>query len=92
MRLEDLIVLRFTHNDAYVEVVTVHEAEVRVDLSTRRWYFRVGDSPVQVYKIGEANVGARGTTRHRYVIGVFDKTRLSHMNAMVRAAIEAVER
>lgn len=92
-RREDLVVLRFSQNDCYVEVVSVEKAGVRIDETVRRWNTVAGNW-AEWSDIGTTNgvEHARGTTRSGYVIGVYNRMRMSHMNAMVRAATEAVAR
>ena len=87
MREQDLVVLRYCHNDCYVELVRLfviererrklgRYSEFKVDLKNRRW--GVNDSVS--HEIG----GSAGCRRLSYaIIGVYNASKIEHLNEML---------
>lgn len=77
---KNLVFLRFTSNVCYVEVVEEKPKDVTLNLEAGMWSWHGGE-----YKIGDNRPRAWGQEQ---TIGVYDRTKLSHLNAMVQAASE----
>ena len=77
-RRKDLVVLIYAPNPCYILVRTLEEVEgidaLAVSCQTGMWQYREGQNRA----IGESNGGLGGG-----VIGVYDKTQISHLNRIV---------
>ena len=83
MKIKDLVVLRYCFNECYVEVVSVQrarkESKLVFDLNAGTW--------------GKGNKIGKGLHMSSYqgrdgIIGVYDRTELSHLNQMTYDAVE----
>ena len=87
---EDLIVLMYASNNCYFEIVPYHDGikNLSVDFIKGTWSYRewennqIGKARDFFYKngIGRFNEG---------IIGVYNKTKIEHLNSMVFDIIEA---
>ena len=76
-----LVVLKFTQNDCYTEIVKTYPPDLRIDLKAGTWRWHQFSN-----KIGHADIPSRDHTRHNWVIGVFDARDLDHLKRMTNAA------
>ncbi len=97
MNLKDLVVLQYSINVCYVQVVDVEEAQrknprLRIDLEKKTWSYEnwnTGRCMKETYPIG---VGRLVDPMFRGgPIGVYDRTDKNHLNNMVHSSINAVE-
>src|SRR3989344_4897771 len=93
--LENLVVLRYAFNETCTQVLTIEQLmkdkevrkrwpnnnylyeDFRVNLRSKTWSFRENSS-----KIGQGSTVDRSLSY--FIIGVYDRTNISHLNAMIR--------
>ena len=90
MNLDDLIVLRFCENVCHVEAIGVKTAQkkaptLRIDPEKNTWKIDDGlSNPLDAYPIGTARIFTHCNPQGP--IGVYNRTRLEHVNEMVQTA------
>ncbi len=87
---ENLIVLRYAFNECYTQVVSLEEPEVKkqkiiINELGGTWSRSGSES---TFKIGEPCY-PRYKCSYK-IIGIYDRTKIEHLNTMVYAANEAV--
>lgn len=89
MRVRDLVYLVYVENDAYFGLVGRKPSSVKVDAAQERWRHTSGHDQ-EWRQIGEDVFWPYGWgyTRPGLVFGVFDRTKLKHLRAMLRAVDE----
>jgi hypothetical protein len=99
-RLENMVVLRYARNTCYVEVVLLEDAlgimGLKANLEKGEWYKEIpsatAHSEYSTRKIGQPNIVHRAYLRSEGApIGVYDRTNIDHLSAMVAAAINATQ-
>jgi len=91
---KDLVVLMYASNSCYTTLVgaddpKVSEAKVTIDAKAGTW---TGQDP-SYYAVVTRPIGTSRYCDHRSrwgVIGVYDRTNLTHLNQMISTAREAV--
>ena len=93
--IEDLVVLQYTPiNNLYVEVIAadkVKDKSFSIDLENKVWTYEHWEN----IKIGERRGYSYPNSSDKCevgIIGVYDRTKISDLNAMVITANEAVKR
>ena len=88
--IDDLAVLRFTDNVCYVEVVSVKTAQKKAPslvVNPEKYTWKINDglsNPLDEDPIGTARRFTHCNPQGP--IGVYDRTKLTHMDGMVRVA------
>ena len=90
IRKKNLIILKYATNECYTQVVdlrTSSDKNFKLDLENRVWSFKEEEN----IPIGNSsNPPGRGCGRYG-IIGVYDKTKIEHLNSMVHNAREFTE-
>lgn len=74
---ENLVVLAFAQNECYLTIIPIHKASKRLIINLEEGTWKFGNSDYR--KIGEYNY-------YSGMIGVYDRTNVSHLNAMIDRA------
>jgi hypothetical protein len=99
-KLENMVVLRYTRNTCYVEVVPLADAldimGLKVNFEKGEWSSNVslgvGHGERSTRKIAQPIIVHRAYLRSEGApIGVYDRTNIDHLNAMASATINATE-
>jgi hypothetical protein len=93
-KLENLVVLQYSPNACYTNVVDASSREctpyeeLTLDLENGKWTYHLSHRVKRTKEIGQSGYvpsGERGG-----VIGVYDRTNIKHLNSMVFASNDAV--
>ncbi len=91
-RLEDLVVLMYAPNECYTQVVEAKGAEVKgLEISPEKgiWSFQKWRD-VPIGRMRMLTLPTDGPYEHRFgVIGVYDRTKIEHLDSMVSHGKEA---
>jgi len=87
MKKDDLVVLSYSRNPCYTQLTRYNKNDHgEVNLKKGTWEFRGLE-----IKLGESRSTNQRMTTEQGVIGIYDKTKIAHLENLVRAAITAVD-
>jgi hypothetical protein len=84
----NLIYLEFASNSCYHNVSDRPPSGIVIDLEKGAWKWKPSLREERCFRIGECDPQAR--VRGAKVIGIYDRTRVDHLDAMVHHATELV--
>jgi hypothetical protein len=101
MRIEDLVVLVYTSNECYTNVISYKESQLKpsykIVIENDKWIW-IPNSDTKISStigtkrtIYRGNGWSKNEAGHSGIIGVYDKTDVEHLNRMVRDSQEATQ-